>query len=165
MARHSINIEQVSEANKAWFAGFLDGEGSVDLYPSGRRSRKFPQFRAVAARLHIANTNHEVIRRCQEIWQCGNVYEIKPIGAKLRTWLWTVDGNAKVYHILNSIIPFLVVKKYQAVLVRDFCERKSLVRFHPQHKPQWDWEEDYFWVDVYKRIKQYGKEPITSLAT
>ncbi len=90
-------------------AGFLDGEGSFQLYV-GRTSRS--NQRSVQAH----NTYLPVLIALRDTWG-GNVYEVQhknsPL-AKKPLWKWIVGDAPTMIPLLEAIIPHLQEKRQQA---------------------------------------------------
>jgi len=92
------------ETELAYLAGFVDGEGSITIFRSGKRYH---------LRFDIFNTNEDVLRwiqvtfggcvrrvtsRCKETW--------KP------EFMWYV-GQQQASDILSACLPYLKVKRLQ----------------------------------------------------
>lgn len=120
-----------SEADLGWFAGIIDGEGSLTININSTRRSIYP-------RLWIAAISKEMIEKCIDTLEgLGVEYLVR----------WEVaskDGIRKSHHyvaittckrleqILEVIKDYLVVKRKHADLVLEFCKiRLSLPYGHP----------------------------------
>jgi hypothetical protein len=118
----SVNgVCRLSATEAAYFAGFVDGEGTISVARTKRReSRTGYRFRPY---LSVANTNIDVLRSL--LTQCGN----GRILCKYSTFrccpdrkeLYALDlGAAQMRRVLPAIQPYLRVKKRQAELLMEF---------------------------------------------
>lgn len=92
----------VSEWN--YFAGIIDGEGYVCVYPNSGQYR-----------IGVGNTNYELIDWLQKKIG-GQVKErtmVKKIngGWRKKAWEWTLDGKLTILSLLKKLLPYLIVKK------------------------------------------------------
>ena len=102
-----------TELDYAWLAGFFDGEGCIEM--SQRRPGQ--SFRVT---MTIVNTDRCAVDRCYAIagGHLGGP-EKKRRDAWKRTWRWRAyDSDVK--RILEHLLPYLTVKKAQAMLAIQF---------------------------------------------
>ena len=125
MARHSVNTEQVSEADKAWFAGFFDGEGTILITRHQSRDLYYPL-------IQIVNTDIRAIQKCYEIWQCGHIATHLIRSSRKPYHLWRTT-NKNAVEILRAISPYLAIKKEQGLAVLWFASMHN--RFYTRHIP------------------------------
>jgi len=110
----------MTDAQAAWLAALVDGEGCVGIWRE-RRPKNRSGFRYYAA-LEVVNT-------CRAL--------IDAVSALLGGNTWVKDGRLKPKHkvvyvarirrsvvgeVLRRIVPFLIVKPRQAEKVLEFCE-------------------------------------------
>lgn len=94
----------------AYLAGLLDGEGNIGVY----RSKNAKGYWGYAVNLNVANTDRRLMRYL--VQQFGGVFHTKPTG-----FLWEPNGGKdRIQEILNSVLPYLVIKRQQAELVLGF---------------------------------------------
>lgn len=84
----------------AYTAGFFDGEGYIGLGFRGRLE------------IRVVNTNKDVLELFQKWWG-GNIYTRKPQKNRKISYDWILLENEKVAKFIESIYPYLVVKKNQ----------------------------------------------------
>lgn len=127
--------ESLTEADWAWLAGFLDGEGFFDIRRGygKRRKHKRPQrnrpykhdvpqdgWTWYSPRIVVAGTHLPSMERCATMLQ-GNVIERKPqVHSRLKLYAVEVAAREKLANILPNILPHLVVKKIEAELMFEF---------------------------------------------
>ena len=113
--------ETVSEVEKGWLAGIIDGEGCIhiDFDPSG----------GAHPYLTVTNTNYTIIEKVNDIWQRLGVgcrvyakptYSIKHSPAKSAM----VIGHKRLRTALIAIMPYLVGKVDEALLLFRFVESR-----------------------------------------
>lgn len=114
--RHIIGngriLDHLSEAEKGYIAGLLDGEGTIGFYKrrNGRKSGN-----VFVIQISIANTS---VTAC--VWLNarlpGNVYKQTPSPlSKKKGYNWSLAGTRQCLLFLREIEPYLVIKRDQAV--------------------------------------------------
>lgn len=108
-------MPMVSKLRASWLAGFIDGEGWIGIY---KRKQGWH-----CCQLTISNTNKEIIEWLQKSFGGGIITKKVFIGQnwKEQYW-WQVYNKKRLDAILLAIIPYLKVKKKQAILVRKFMK-------------------------------------------
>lgn len=99
----------------AYFAGILDGEGSILLTPYVRNSQ-----RNFYAEVLVTNTSEELMSWLEIVFE-GRAYIPNlnlDIGHK-PCWRWTLRGM-KVIDLLEMVLPYLIIKRERAELVLEF---------------------------------------------
>lgn len=90
----------MTEAESAWLAGIIEGEGCIDR--NGNRNK-------VYVRLRVEMTDEDVISRCHTITNAGIVHYV-PYKRKEHhsvTWRWSVHKADELKSILDAIYPWL----------------------------------------------------------
>ena len=119
----------MNKTDLAYFAGIIDGEGSIMLYRDKQR-RTF-------MRVMVGNTNEWLINQlCFSFGGVKNVtrqYHLiwKPC------WHWSIHGS-KAVEFLKLILPYLKLKRAQAEIAIRFQERKSKARKYGKSHPKSD---------------------------
>lgn len=93
---------QMSEAEVAWVAGIVEGEGSFDK---------------TRARLAVAMTDRDIIERLHRVTGIGNVYFDRP-GARAHhkpSSCWYVSRREHVGHIVGLMYPWLGQRRQESV--------------------------------------------------
>ena len=103
-----LRAREMSAIEAAWLAGFIDGEGTISSYMSGR------QRRHVSWLLSVPNTVRGSLERCKEITGAGSVL-VKPIGREKRQpcHQWRVYRKLDIASICRQILPHAVIKAPQ----------------------------------------------------
>jgi len=104
------------ELDEKYIAGFFDGEGCI--YASQRVDKK--GYNSSTLKIQIAQCNLEVLELIQQKYG-GSILEHKnKMKANWRqAWVWQVPAH-KAVAFLESVLPYLVVKKEQAELALEF---------------------------------------------
>lgn len=107
-----------------YFAGLLDGEGSVFISKVKGKSRKHYEYRAVVS---IANTIRGPLDSLVNYYG-GSVFPLRkenkgPQGKVGRTlFAWVVScQKAKIF--INAVAPYLIIKRQRALAVASFQSR------------------------------------------
>lgn len=103
-----------SDAERAWLAGFFDGEGTISLSSHGRRG-------TVKATLSMANTNFDNIDRVRVLLASLTGHDFMPrvqaTKDKRPALTLHVGRHGDIRIVLMAINPWLVGKHDQAVLM------------------------------------------------
>lgn len=93
-----------------YLSGLLDGEGTITLSKKGQR---------YSPRVSIAQSNQSYLEIIQDFMGgVGGVYHQKGSGC----WSWVVAAKADVVSVLDKLEPFLILKRSQSILVREFID-------------------------------------------
>ena len=104
-----------SALSLAWVAGLVDGEGCIDCRSHvPRRQRHLP-------RLAVSNTYRPALERVREVLGVGAISSQANPNRPL--WRWEVSGAAGVGAACAALLPYLVIKREQAVVMIALCER------------------------------------------
>lgn len=95
-------------------AGFIDGEGCVTT------------SNGYNFRVTVSNTNKDILVWFQSVFG-GNLNDQHlPKNPKHNiAWKWVICSKANLLTFLNLIIPYLHIKKLEAILVRDYLVKTS----------------------------------------
>jgi hypothetical protein len=120
----------IREVDLAYFAGIIDGEGTITLERNGTR-RAYNGQMGFSPKVIIANTSQPLLQRVFSIIEAIGVNpHIKTQLAgkynrgKVMYWV-TVAGLTKCAKVLRPLLPYLVAKQAQARVVLDFIERRG----------------------------------------
>lgn len=100
-------IGQLSEdAQTAWGAGLLEGEGCFSIFH--RKDRRS----TVQCAIHLEMTDLDTVQRVQNVFKCGNmkgpIRRPKDLLTNRKpTWIWSVQTQADIYSVLCRIFPYL----------------------------------------------------------
>lgn len=111
----------MEETFKAYVAGFIDGEGFVDIHRQATektmksRGLKNPSFQPI---VQISNSNKEVLDKIHATYG-GSIYSRRKKDGHKQIYSFVVTAR-KAEKLLTDILPYLVIKKIQAELVLKF---------------------------------------------
>lgn len=149
MSKSSKNSSKpISETDKAYIAGFIDGEGSIGLYiqkPSDNHTSYRLGFRFLP-QVTIFNTNRPVLDDISEKYKGGLTLSRKRKRGNKTYWELRF-GSRKLIKILTDVLPYLKIKKIQAELLLEFYK---LPPFKP---PQRSDETLRRMIDIYNKLK------------
>lgn len=88
------------EADAAWVAGLLEGEGCFTLVrPEGKSGR---------ITVTCCMTDKDVIEKLREIVGCGHIYDRKPQKESWKpAWQWVVATRAEVVQLITELRPYM----------------------------------------------------------
>ena len=120
------NIERIkvlSDAERAWMAGFFDGEGSVGLY----RKLKNGMFYAVTTRINVSQTDRAALDKFYDVFGGALTLIDRPdraVTKHTQYWTWSCDSTANANLFLQTVRPFLHVKGEEADIVMQFIDNR-----------------------------------------
>jgi len=101
-------------AEIGWLAGFIDGEGTLQLARTGKHKASGNPL--LTPRIVVVNTHEGATRKVHELLG-GYVHENRP-----GLWAVTLVGVVQLQKILTVLIDHLTVKRPRAVLLLRFSE-------------------------------------------
>jgi len=100
-----------SEAQLAWLAGFVDGEGNIGIYRNnGRRYRNY------VIRVCVVNTHKPSMARVADLMDAALVRRAQNHKGWKSAYVVSITGK-KAAAVLEKLLPHLVTKKRQAKVV------------------------------------------------
>lgn len=135
-----------------WLAGIIDGEGSITLTVRREKKNAF----SYRPRIHITNTDEELIKLCSEILDGFDVqYYIQRSKAKSINHRDRIDliiiGMRRCLKALSILEPVLRIKKPQAHVMIMYCLDRLK---KPKNAPIDD--DDMRWVNMLSEINKTG---------
>ncbi len=139
---------KLTETEKAYIAGFLDADGTISLTKQkGRRNLK--------NQIGFDNTNLEVLEWIQTKLQATNVHiyvlKSKPFKNQKERYMIRLSGKEQIKEILLSLIPYLIRKKTQALLLVEFIQLNSC------HKGRRNYQLSMRELEIFDNMKLLNK--------
>lgn len=135
---------KLTESQKGYVAGIIDGEGSISIHKDSRGNWYTP-------RIHVGNTDEKMIDYLL-ILLGGNKHNLKEryYNNKLLKpqYAWYTTNTIEIIEILINISVYLITKKSKALLMVQFCLDKA------KRKNKWS---HYDGESYYLRMKELNK--------
>ncbi len=106
-----------TEAEIGWIAGFIDGEGTIQLRRQNRKDGRFYLQPCV----RVVNNDREAAEKVQRIM--GGMLTNAPSRPKL--WLNVLSGVVQVEKFIRKIIDHLTVKKERCLILLEYAELRQ----------------------------------------
>ena len=106
-----------SEVNKAYISGLLDGDGAIMACIEKHAEKKFG-FR-IRVYIKISQNNEKILNWCKLITNNGSIRNING-----KEYEWLVRDQVEAKEILELLIPYLKIKKKQAILAKRILNAK-----------------------------------------
>jgi len=112
-------LPKLTEAELAYTAGILDGEGSIVIQEHYRRPNN-PR-----CRMEIYNSNREMLDWMSEKF-CKGLVRVRSKNKLVKTtmYFWIVNPQKAVQTILIALLPFLIIKKEKAKKALSILEKR-----------------------------------------
>lgn len=140
----------------AYLAGLIDGEGSFVIQKTAVEkiskscNSKSPRYLAYFCIGMVDKAPLDLIR---DIIGCGKVYEER-VPNRRSIWRIRFGGRLKLMPFIKELLPYLIVKKKQAELMLDFCQKWVTTRNELGQKIVTSDEEIQRREDAYKKMRK-----------
>ncbi len=135
------NTQKISKLDAAYIAGFIDGEGHLQLISAGARMTQ------IQPQIQIANTDLKCLKWMQNTIGTGGITIIaKQKDGWKQCYRLNLTGLKSISYFLEQILPFLKIKKDSACLIKQFCD----LRLKNYHRRNYYSKE---MVDTYNKFK------------
>ena len=101
----------LSEVNKAYISGLLDGDGAIMACIEKHAEKKFG-FR-IRIYIKISQNDYKILNWCKSITSLGNIRNVKN-----DEFEWIIKNQENAKSLLDSLLPYLKIKKRQAKLAQ-----------------------------------------------
>jgi len=105
-------IPLLDQVTRAYIAGFIDGEATIDLL------RSISSYRP---KVEVYNTNREIIEYFKNTLRAGHIAKRRRKKNHNTCYSWYICNLLDVFSLLSQIVDYLKVKKEVATLVLRFC--------------------------------------------
>ena len=113
-------ISKLSEADKAYISGFLDGDGSINAQIVRRKDYRLGFQTRVTITFFQKSSRHWMVLWLKKKLQFGTIHK-KNDGMSE----YSIVGSKEVEIVLEHIKPYLKIKRRQAVLALQIIKNKS----------------------------------------
>lgn len=117
---HTMNT--LTEPQKAYIAGIIDGEGCITIQPNLRRGAKSKSY---SLRCLIATTDYGLMEWVQKTVGMGRIHPRNSRPGNLQGWNY-VASSSMAEELLREVFPYLVVKQNQALIAFEFRKTAGL---------------------------------------
>jgi hypothetical protein len=111
----SILTGEATEGEIGWLAGFIDGEGTLQLRRAPRRDKGAFYYSPL---IRVVNNSLEAAEQTRRIMG-GFMYENRP-----GLWAVVLTGLSRVERVLTILLPLLTVKRERALLLLEYAETR-----------------------------------------
>jgi len=115
-------IQQLTEAEKGYIAATIDCEGCLraeELNPDS--------YVTVGGGLVVVNTNKVLLDRLYSLTGAGSInnHTKRKNRNHKPTFCWAVRGGKQLTLLLQTVYPYIVIKREQAELLMELCDLKA----------------------------------------
>ena len=127
---HRVGVHKVfvipqlhlSRAEKGYIAGIFDGEGTIAVHIRSGSGLKYQFGFGVQPYIGVVNTKPELIDWLHS--KLGGRKNSLSNNLVKRAYIWQTSDIARIYAILRETMPYLILKRENAVLVLELVERR-----------------------------------------
>lgn len=117
----SVRKNPPSESDLNYIAGFIDGDGSIQILRLTRKENGYVYF---APKVEAVNANRDVILFLEKSFKVGRIFRRKIV--KRQLYKWSVYNKAGIRLVLNLLKDKLKIKQERAFLVLDLIKAKQM---------------------------------------
>jgi hypothetical protein len=128
------NITQISaltEAEKGWIAGIIDGEGYIGLVENDNGTR------SLTPRVDVHSTTKCMQVELQRLVGAGYLGRKRLREGEKQVFSWSLWAVETVGPFLEVVTPYLIVKRRVAHVVLDYCTRRRVLRGQSYDARDW----------------------------
>ena len=107
----------LSEVNKAYISGLIDGDGAIMACIEKHAEKRFG-FR-IRIYIKISQNNEKILNWCKLVTGMGHIRHIHE-----KEYEWLVRTQTEAKELLELLIPYLKIKKKQAILAKRILNAK-----------------------------------------
>src|SRR5216684_6292512 len=107
----------------AYLAGILDGEGCFGIYRYNRGPDQPYNYRPSVT---VASTSPDLLRWLELRFRGEVCHHSEGDENREASAYWTMRSKTDIVKLVPHVIPFLIVKKLQAVITLEFCEKFNI---------------------------------------
>lgn len=115
----TIRVSHLDKAQRGYIAAFLDGEGGIQITRTLRKGRVYRL--SLHPVVYFTNTNLQVIQTIRNWLKAGSTVVSRQREGYRDLHVLHITGIRNISRLLNSLSPFLIVKKEQSNLMLAFC--------------------------------------------
>jgi hypothetical protein len=108
------------QATLCYIAGIIDGEGTIRIHKSKPYLKNKQKNFSYSAGIGVGMVEKIIPELLKESFG-GSIHE-ECVPERRSIWRWQVSGRMSVYKILEELVPYLIVKREQALAVMEFCK-------------------------------------------
>ena len=144
LKKYERNLKtKLSKKDRELIALAIDLEGTITIASS--KKSLYPL-------VCIGNTNKAILEKIRSISKMGAIrVEHNKRENRKKSWRWMICNFMEAKHLLEQILPFLIIKRRQGELVIEFCK----IRIKNFGKPITEKEEN-----IYQEVKTLNKKGI-----
>lgn len=154
---HFRELKQIRRNDAIYAAGFFDGEGSIGIYQQCKREGSINT--TMCLRLSMTNTHRGVVEWFYKTFH-GTMRVRKWSPNTRRVWIWGINTR-QAGHMLKALLPYLIVKRDEAIVALEFQALVSVTRSRPRpnHRglPRLSPEELAYRCELADRLKALKK--------
>ena len=117
---------QISKTKCSYLGGLVDGEGNICIWRTEARAKDYKTsgivYPSFNLRLHISNTSTTLMKWL--VSNFGGAYHLKreATDRHAASYEWRPKGEGNTKRILLAILPYLVIKREQAILALKYID-------------------------------------------
>ena len=150
MKNATIRVAGLTEIQRGYLAGFLDGEGGIQITMNRRPDREYTT--ALHPTVYFCNTHKGSIYSLQEWLEGGSITRRREVGNHKDSYVLSVSGVRSINALLQFLLPCMIIKANQARVMIRYC--RSRLGHYRGNDRRFSSEE----LRLYRRLKKLNKK-------
>lgn len=122
MKNTRVDLSGLSEARRGYLAGFLDGEGGIQITMSQRPNREYRV--ALHPTVYLCNTHRKTIYELRSWLGGGSITRRQEHGNHKDSYVLSISGVRSITALLGFLLPCMITKCRQARVMIEYCRSR-----------------------------------------
>lgn len=119
-------LAYLSETDKAWLAGFIDGEGYIGIVRSRKKiTRQSSDTLLYHPWVIVTNSDVKVLEYIQSVVSTQKRASLSRTAGQKATYQVKINKFDDVMLLLEAVLPYLKLKHRQAKILIEFCKYRE----------------------------------------
>jgi hypothetical protein len=123
LLRPSIDVDSLQPHQLGYIAGFLDGEGGVQITKTTREGREYTI--ALHPTVYFTNTNRESVETLRGWLRTGSTVVSHQKRGYKDTYILHITGMGNIVRLLTCLLPYLIIKRRRAEILLEYCRSRT----------------------------------------
>jgi hypothetical protein len=150
MLMPSIEVVHLQPQQIGYLAGFLDGEGDIQITKSTREDREYTI--ALHPTIYFTNTNRESPETMRGWLRTGSMIVAHQKEGYRDGYILHTTGMKNIEVLLVCLLPYLIIKRSQAKIMLEYCHSRM------ERKPHGDRHYSLAELGLYTSLIQLNRK-------
>lgn len=154
--RIGVTMKPLTEGQKAYIAGILDGEGCIHISRKTDKTMRYGYCYRLS--VSVTNTSLELLEWLRVTTDLGSVTDVKHPNPRAKPYAIWSTWSLQSRQLLEACLPYMIVKKDQATLAIEFSSGQRHNEVGRMGLSTEEWERQAQTHEKMKVLNQRGKK-------